>query len=61
MAGPGAPDTITITFPLTDDDVALEEIERFFVGLMVENPDSGVIITQPERTQINVLDDDGEI
>ena len=60
-AGPEALDTITVTFPLTDDDVALEEVERFFVGLTVENPDSGVIVTQPERTQVNVLDDDGEI
>lgn len=59
-AGPEAPDTITVTFPLTDDNVALEDVERFFVGLTVDTPGSGVLVVQPERTQINVLDDDGE-
>ena len=51
---------MNITFSLTDDDVALEEVERFFVDLTLENPASGVLVTQPDRTEINVLDDDGE-
>ena len=59
-AGPSAPDTLTVTFPLTDDDVALEDVERFFVDLTVETPGSGVLVVQPERTRINVLDDDGK-
>ena len=50
-----------MTFPLTDDDVALEDVERFLVDLSVETPGSGVTVVQPERTQINVLDDDGEL
>lgn len=50
-----------MTFPLTDDSVALEDVERFFVDLTVETPNSGVLVVEPERTQINVLDDDGKI
>ena len=60
-AGFGAPDRITIYFPLTDDDIALEDVERFFVDLSVETPDSGVVVVSPERTRINVLDDDSEM
>ena len=59
MAGPDAPNTISVTFDLTDDDVALEEVERYFASLTLVDSASGVLIVQPEMTQINVLDDDG--
>ena len=58
-AGPEVPNTISVTFHLTDDDVALEEVERYFASLSVEDSASGVLIVEPEMTQINVLDDDG--
>ena len=57
-AGPDAPNSITVQFDLTDDNVALEDVEQYFVRLSVPR-DSGALIVQPERTQINVLDDDG--
>lgn len=55
--GPGS-SSITVQFDLTDDDVALEDVEQYFVDLSVP-PGSGALVVQPERTQINVLDDDG--
>ena len=58
-AGPDAPNTISIMFNLTDDDVALEAIERYVASLSVVDSSSGVIVTQPSVTTINVLDDDG--
>ena len=57
-AGPSADNSITVQFDLTDDDVALEDVEQYFVSLSVP-PGSGALVVQPERTQINVLDDDG--
>ena len=48
-----------MTFDLTDDDVALEEVERYFASLSLVDSTSGVLIVEPEMTQINVLDDDG--
>lgn len=58
-AGPDAPNSISITFDLTDDDVALEAVERYVASLSVVDPSSGVRVVQPSVTTINVLDDDG--
>lgn len=60
QSGLDAPDTISVQVNLTDDDVALEDVERYFASLSLVDSTSGVLIVQPERTQINVLDDDGE-
>ena len=59
-AGPDGPNTIRVSFNLTDDDVALEDIESYVVDLTVQPSSPGVTVEEPERTRINVLDDDGE-
>lgn len=60
QAGTNAPSSIAVTFDLTDDDVALEEIETFVVDLEILNNLNNIVMPGiPEKTTINVLDDDG--
>ena len=59
-AGPDAPDIIRVNFTLTDDNVALEDIERYVVNLFLPDSPAGVLIVEPDTTRIEVLDDDGE-
>ena len=57
---PEAPDRMTVSFTLTDDEVALEPVEAYIARLTVESATSGVVVGEVDRTRINVLDDDSE-
>ncbi len=60
QGGDDSPDSITVTFDITDDLVALENIESYVVGLTIEGNPEGVAIGMVAMTTVNVLDDDGE-
>ncbi len=51
---------IDIEIPLTDDDIALEPTERVIYTLVINDASSGVQLANPEVTNINIRDDDGE-
>ena len=58
QAGAAAPDTITISFEINNDEVALEDVERYIAQLNLEGSSNAVIV-EPQTTEINILDDDG--
>ena len=50
----------TITFSITDDNVALEDVEIH--DLSLEQPsDSRVMIGSPGQTTVRIIDDDSEL
>ena len=61
-AGDASPDEFSISIPLTDDDIALEDIEMYTARLeIVGSPNVVVMLGIPDETVINVVDDDGKI
>ncbi len=56
----GGDDTIEITFILTDDLVALETVEQYTLSLSLPGVTTGIMIVDPDTTEINILDDDGK-
>ncbi len=56
----GEEDRITISFDITDDNIALENIESYVVGLMIVGNPQGVGIGMIPMTTVNIVDDDGE-
>ena len=62
LSGVGAPNSIFVNISLTDDQVALEAVERYIVGLEIALDTSTAIrIGSPSTTVINVLDNDGTL
>ena len=59
-AGPSAQDVLSIQIPLTDDDIALEAIERYDVNLEIVGSPTNIVIGRHEMTTVNVLDNDGK-
>ena len=55
-AGIGAP-SIPVTLVITNDEVALEEIEQF--NLTISSPSDPRVRIFPEITEIFIVDDDG--
>lgn len=49
---------ITISFEINNDEVALEDVERYIAQLNLEGSSNAVIV-EPQTTEINILDDDG--
>ena len=58
-AGPNAPDSISIKFNITDDNVALEPVESYEATLTVLDTTSGIDVTEGGPTTIKIQDDDG--
>ena len=58
-AGADAPNRTDIVFNITDDDVALEAIERYIASLEVLPGSLGVQVGDPSETSVAILDDDG--
>ena len=50
---------LSIQIPLTDDDIALEAIERYDVNLEIVGSPTNIAIGRHEMTTVNVLDQDG--
>ena len=51
---------VTIMFPITDDELGLEEIERYIAMLEIVGTPTGVIPGTTTSTEIQITDDDGE-
>ena len=47
----------TISFPINDDDAAVEAVERYFLTLIPSDP---AISINPATTEIVILDDDSK-
>ena len=58
MAGPSAPNVISIDINITDDLVTLEATESYDVSLRIVGSPPNVVIGRHEITTVNVLDDD---
>lgn len=62
LSGVGAPNSIFVNISLTDDQVALEAVEWYIIGLEIALDTSTAIrIGSPNTTFINVLDNDGTL
>ena len=58
MAGPSAPNVISIDINITDDLVTLEATESYDVSLRIVGSPPNVVIGRHEITTVYVLDDD---
>ena len=55
------PGSIDIAFPLTNDEVALEAVERYSVTFEILTSTGQVIPGMIQQTEVNVLDTDGTL
>ena len=60
QSGVGAPNSVFVSIPLTDDQVALEAVESYIIRLEIAlDTFVAIRIGFPSTTVINVLDNDG--
>ena len=60
QSGVGAPNSVFVSIPLTDDQVALEAVESYIIHLEIAlDTFVAIRIGFPSTTVINVLDNDG--
>ena len=60
QSGVGAPNSVSVSISLTDDQVALEAVESYIIRLEVAlDTFTAIRIGSPSTTVINVLDNDG--
>ena len=57
---PAGTSSFDITFPINDDNVALEAVEELIATLSLNNAPTGVELGTPSVTVIRIQDDDGE-
>ena len=50
---------VQVRFPIINDDIGLEDVERFRVMLVIPDGVVGVEVGDPGITYINIIDDDG--
>ena len=50
---------VQVMFPITDDEIGLEDVERFRLTLVIPEGVVGVEVGDPGMAYINVVDDDG--
>ena len=60
-AGADAPNRSDIVFNITDDDIALEAVERYIALLEVLPGSLGVQVGDPSETSVAILDDDSTL
>ena len=59
-AGFGFLNSTSVSFNISNDDVALEELESYNVVLRLPEPTTGIRLGNPSVTTVNILDEDGK-